>query len=483
MVANPTKVSIPDRLTAIDDAVVSMERTGVFVDVGFCNDKAALAAQHEAEAWERLKPWVNAAGGDIQDIFGTPLLYRDDDDDEVRGGESPVKLQDFLHNPSGGVGIEPSPFWRLGRCKPGEVKTDAKALEYLAGKHADHRPALLNVLALRRARGCLKYLRKLPLFVVPSTGRVHAVFGPASDGDDRVGALTGRLAIKKPELMQIPRNPKKDIYGLRNAFTAQGKGRVVLAVDYSALEVVLLAHFCAALFGDLDLAAAVARGAVDIHSVHTIRVYRDILAAPELLGVQPEEVKKHADPVVNWYRELIKAIWYGLQYGKGAWGFGSTLFNQDGSALGDEAAQKMIDALLDARPGVRLWQDWVWQFIQEHHGIPSLGGRWCDLTDLMRGDEWRQKRAHRRALNFPEQAGAADLVGWAMHLVNTDEVLRQLGFSLILQIHDELVLEGPECNAEEALMRTQYLMENAWPLLCDLQATGHYANTWGGCKG
>jgi DNA polymerase-1 len=480
-VGDPRSVPIPDRLTAIDDAVVSMERAGVYVDVDFCKRTEQKAAEDEARTWEEIKPWVTGLGGNMEDIFGTPLLYRGELDD-VRGGESGVELKDFLHNPAGPVAIEPSPFWRLGRTKPGEIKTDAKAVEYLAGQHPDHRAALLKVLALRRARGCLKYLRKLPLFVVPATGRVHAVFGPASDGDDRVGALTGRLAIKKPELMQIPRNPSKDIYGLRNAFTAQGSGRVILAVDYSALEVVLLAHFCLALFGDDDLAKSVARGAVDIHSVHTVRVFRDTLGEEKLFGVEPEQIKKHADPVVNWFRELIKAVWYGLQYGKGAWGFGSTLFNTDGSPLGDEAAQKMIDALLDARPGVRLWQAWVWDYIVEHHGIPSLGGRWCDLSDLMRGDEWRQKRAHRRALNFPEQAGAADLVGWAMHLVATDPILARLGFSLVLQIHDELVLEGPECNAAEANARTEYLMEHAWPLLCDLQAHGKYGFTWGSCK-
>lgn len=481
MVVDPRTVSIPDRLTAIDDAVVAMERQGVYVDVDFCNRSEKLAAQDEANAWERLKPWVRGAGGSIEDLFGTPLLYRQDDDD-LRGGESPIKLQEFLHG-RGGLGIKPSPFWRLGRCKPGEVKTDAKALEYLAGQYPDHRAALQSVLALRRARGCLKYLRKLPLFVVPSTGRVHAVFGPASDGDDRVGALTGRLAIKKPELMQIPRNPAKDIYGLREAFTAQGPGRVLLAVDYSALEVVLLAHFCAALFGDTDLAAAVARGATDIHSVHTVRVYRDILGEARLAGVEAEQVKKHPDPLVTWFRELIKAVWYGLQYGKGAWGFGSTLFNTDGTPLGDDAAQRMIDALLDARPGVRRWQEWVWEYIQEHHGIPSLGGRWCDLTDLFAGNsEKNQKRAYRRALNFPEQAGAADLVGWAMHLVATDPIIARLGFALCLQIHDELVLEGPEENAAEAEARVTYLMENAWPLRCDLQAHGKFGKTWGQCK-
>lgn len=475
MVVDPRTVSVPDRLTAIDDAVVAMERAGVYVDTDFCKETEAVAAQDEARIWEDLKPW---AGDRITDIFGTPLLYRGEED--IRGGESGDQLKEFLH---GTLGLPPSPFWRLGRCKPGEIKTDARAVEYLAGQHAEHRAALQNVLALRRARGCLKYLRKLPLFVVPATGRVHAVFGPASDSDERVGALTGRLAIKKPELMQIPRNPAKDIYGLRKAFAPSGPGRVILACDYAALEVVLLAHFCRVLFGDNDLAEAVARGATDIHSVHVVRVFRDILQEPTLQGVEAGEVKKHPNPDVAWFRELIKAIWYGLQYGKGSWGFGSTLFNKDGSALGEEAAQEMIDALLDARPGVRLWQAWVRDYIDEHGGIPSLGGRWCDLSDLVRGSDKDRNRAWRRALNFPEQAGAADLVGWAMHLVATDPILARLGFTLVLQIHDELVLEGPAENAEEAMARVIYLMERAWPLECDLRATGAFGKTWGACKG
>src|SRR5215207_5255669 len=195
----------------VDRAVLDMERAGVYVDVDFCNRTAEVAATDEARAWTALAPWVESAGLNPEEVLGAPWLFRrGTDDDDARTGESGPQLKEFLHGRTG-LFLEPSPFWKKGRVKPGEIKTDATALEYLAGRHAGHRSHLLGLLALRRARGCLKYLRKLPLFVAPHTGRVHAVFGPASDGDERVGAITGRLGIKKPELMQIPRDPVKDI--------------------------------------------------------------------------------------------------------------------------------------------------------------------------------------------------------------------------------------------------------------------------------
>ncbi len=465
----------------VDRAVLDMERNGVFVDVDFCNATAEKAAEDEARAWTGLAPWVESAGFDASDVLGSPWLHRrGTDDEDGRSGMSDTQLKEFLHGRTG-LFLEPSPFWKKGRVKPGEIKTDATALEYLAGRHINHRSHLLGLLALRRARGCLKYLRKLPLFVAPHTGRVHAVFGPASDGDDRVGAITGRLGIKKPELMQIPRDPVKDIYGLRNAFVAQADSDVLLAVDYSALEVIVLAHICKKLFGSDLLVDRTRRGAPDIHSSTAAYVYGQVLGNEAYAGVDIAAIKKH--PTLGRDRDTIKTIRYGLNYGKGAWGFGSTLYDAEGNPLGDERAQSMIEGLFEFDPDIPRYQDFIMSYIMKKGGIVSLAGRWMDLSSLVRGDEWQRKRAWRRALNFPMQAGGAEIMGVAMHLCCIDPVLRRLGFRAILQIHDELLLEGPAANAPEARARVIHLFETAWALESELQATGHFARRWGGCKG
>lgn len=462
--------------------MVDMERTGVFVDVDFCNKTAELAATDEADAWVRLAPWFDGGGTKVEDALGYPWLMRRDDSDlfNSRTGESPQVIQQFLHG-DGGLGLTPSPFWKKGRVKRGKLKTDAAALEYLAGQNPLHREMLLEIIKLRRARGCLKYLRKLPLFVAPHTGRVHAVFGPSSDEDERVGAITGRLGIKKPELMQIPRDPKKDKYGLRNAFVAQYDTDTLLAVDYAALEVIVLAHICKRLFDSDLLVDRTRRGAPDIHSATAAYVYGNILGNPAYAGVDIGAIKKH--PELGRDRDTIKTIRYGLNYGKAEWGFGSTIFDAAGNPLGDARAKEMINGLFSFDPDIPRYQDFIWDWIMEKEYIVSLAGRASDLRYLVRGDDWAKKKAWRQALNFPMQAGGAEIMGRAMYLCLVDPILRALGFHAILQIHDELVLEGPERNKAEALARVIHLFETAWQLESDLQATGHTARRWGGCKG
>lgn len=495
-------MQVADRLRRIDDAVVSMERRGVYVDVALCESIGREAAIDEANAWEALRPWICAAGKDPETVIGLPWLLRKDLEDG-RAGESGKELQALLHQD---LGLPPSKFWKKGRVKDGEIKTDATAIEYLAGQHPEHRGPLRTLLALRKARSCLKYLRKLPLFVVPGTGRVHPVYGPASDDDDRVGAITGRFAVKRPEFQQIPRDPAKDKYGIRRVFRAQKPGHVLLAVDQSALEVVVLAHVTAALFADFSLCDAVSRGAPDIHSVHAIRVFRDVLGYQEEFSEADNlmesygNIKKAKNEFLLWSRDAIKAIWYGLQYGKGAWGFGSTIFDSAGDPLGEERAQLMIDGLMEFRPGVRKFNDWVPDYIDEHNGIPSLAGRWCDLSALLeeaRGDyrgrrspegyrgTWSFKRATRRASNYPMQAGGADIMGEAITRVNECPEIARTGFLLDAQVHDELLLEGPAEAADEVERLVVGHMEASgapFGLLAQLQATGKYSDSWAGCK-
>ncbi len=202
-------------------------------------------------------------------------------------------------------------------------------------------------------------------------------------------------------------------------------------------------------------------------------------AGENVSAIPVAEFKKH--PFGAILREMIKAVFYGLAYGKGAYGF-STLAGADGKMLGEQRAQEMIDALLNAVPGMRKWFTWVDAFVREHHGIYSLGGRWCDLsTEMETGDEWRIKRAFRRAYNFPMQATGAEIIGNAMVRVMRDKVLRRLGFRTCLQVHDELVLRGPLVNVEEAkgllVGHMRSASANGTKLLVQVECSvGHSAN-------
>lgn len=464
-------VGVP--LAAIDAAVAAMERAGVRLDTDFLR-AGELSARHDQQT-ERLalRHWVKDVG------WMEPTSTSREWADSL--WTSPQKLQVFLHSKLG-INIPKSPFWKFGKVKEGEVKLDGVALDYLAGRHKEHRANLKRLIQLRRTTGALKYLAKLPGFIGPD-GLVHPTFGAAGDADDRSGAITGRQACKNPELQQIPRDKKKDRYRIRTGFIA-GPGEALVVLDYSALEVVILAHILIALFGDYQLAEMIAPGAPDIHSVNAVRVFRDVLGYPGFenadawIAAHPKDgIKNHPDKMVREARDLIKAIWYGLQYGKERYGFGNTLFDAHGDPIGEDAAGRMVDGIKDVLPGLRRYQEWVQDYIDTHGGICDLGGRWCDLRELLAGDKWSRARAYRRALNFPMQGGGATIVGAAMAKTAFDPVLQALGYQLVLSVHDELHFRGPARHAEEALERAKFLMTD-FPLYVPLQVAGSTADNW-----
>lgn len=244
--------------------------------------------------------------------------------------------------------------------------------------------------------------------------------------------------------------------------------QTLLVADYSSLEIGIQGDFSQRLFGDGQILQMyedqkkkkLGGKELDIHSLNAKSVFGKWLEweIPEYViadkkkiecpyageradGIPTEEFKKH--PFGSVLRDLIKAIWYGLAYGKSAYGF-ATLVGADGKMIGEKTADKMVNALLDAVPAMRAWFKWVEEFVREYHGIYSLGGRWCDLAREMESDnEWEHRRAFRRAYNFPMQATGAEIIGDAMVKIWRDKELRELGYRVCLQVHDELVLRGP----------------------------------------
>src|ERR1051325_8460235 len=159
-------------------------------------------------------------------------------------------------------------------------------------------------------------------------------------------------------------------------------GDTLLVADYSSLEIGIAADLHARLFDDWKMVNAYADQAkgIDIHSNNAREVFGTWLQwrvpegmpyGGELANAIPvDEVKKH--PYGAILRNLIKAIFYGMAYGKGAYGF-STLIGADAKMIGEETAGRMVNALLDAVPGMRKWFAWVQEYVREYHGIYSLG--------------------------------------------------------------------------------------------------------------
>lgn len=452
---------------AIDRAIVNMERAGIGLDVDYCRRQETIAKGHEAEALEHLRQWTRAASPE----------YAEGKSDEAldKTWASPLKLRALFHD---ALGLKKSPVWKLGRVKleSGQVKLDEAALDWIAKQHPERAAGIKELIHLRRTRGCIKYFSTLPDYV-GADGMLHPSMGPASDGDIRVGAVTGRLAAKNPPTQQIPRNKDKDPYRVRRAFVA-GEGNSLVVADYSQLEVVILAHICKVLFGDNQLAEAVAPGAPDLHGTNARKIFGELLgwSTPGGIRVADLSVKdfKNKDienGYVAWLRDLVKAVWYGIFYGKGPFGFGATLLDADGLPIGEEKATVILDGLFNSWPSIKRYQEWVREFIKKYKGIPSLGGRWCDLSDLVGGDKWAFARAWRRALNYPMQAGGADIVGAAMVGVDQSDYLATLDYRLIQQVHDELILRGPTINAEAAATSLLTIMVNSYPLLIPLQCS------------
>ena len=271
----------------------------------------------------------------------------------------------------------------------------------------------------------------------------------------------------------------------------------LLVADYSSLEIGIQGDLCLRLFDDDQIVRAYAdqlpkdQGGpeIDMHSNNARNVFGVWLGwtVPEgqpyggltVDHIPVQEFKGH--PFGKICRNLIKAIWYGMAYGKGAYGF-STLIGADGKMIGEETAGRMVNALLDAVPGMRKWFAWVQEYVREYHGIYSLGGRWCDLSVEMESpDEWMHQRAFRRAYNFPMQATGAEIIGDAMLRIGRDKALREMGYRICLQVHDELVLRGPELYIVEAKKLVTGHMcaatANGTPLLFPVQVSaGHGGN-------
>lgn len=458
------------KIQKIDEAAIAMEYNGFMIDPKYCNAGYAQAQKDERQVLDALAIAYSEATGH------TVMPWMDD------VWASHKQLTAFLHDI---LKLPPSPYKFKGKVKidEGERSTDKVALDWLINRACADRPretreALENIVGLRRIRSSAKYLEKLPRFIGPD-GFIHPVCGPAGDEDDRVGAVTGRFGMKLPEGQQIPKDAKKDRYCIRRAFIAPPGQRLIVA-DYSALEVVILANISDMMFGD-DLLLHLTGPGEDIHAYNAYNIFGRLLNwstdSGRRIADYPQAELYKTDKELAWYRDLVKSVWYKLQYGGTVHGFATSLKDKNGEPIGEKRATEIVDALYAACPPIKKWHDFVRGYLQKHNGIPSLDGRWFDYAPLIERGKWGFEAACRAADNSPMQGTGAGVIGSAMVAVYEHPEIARLGGVTQLQIHDELQLRGPGSSSERLGELLKECMEGAFPLK-NLRAEVGIGDNW-----
>ncbi|AZV93147.1 DNA polymerase I [Bordetella sp. J329] len=320
----------------------------------------------------------------------------------------------------------------------GAPSTDEEVLTKLAQDYP-----LPQVLLEYRGLAKLKstYTDKLPRMINPATGRVHTNYAQAA-------VITGRLASSDPNLQNIPVRTEAG-RRVRRAFIAPA-GRVILSADYSQIELRVMAHIS----GDKNLQQAFADGK-DIHRA----------TASEVFGVPLEAVSAEQ-------RRAAKAINFGLIYGMSAFGLAGNL------GITRDAAQSYIDRYFHRYPGVARYMDEIRQQAREQGYVETVFGRRLWLPEIRGGSGPRRQAAERAAINAPMQGTAADLIKKAMVAVQDWLAQEKLDSLLIMQVHDELVLEVPNAELERVRQQLPGLMCDVATLAVPLVAEVGAGQDW-----
>ncbi|MDX2458204.1 MAG: DNA polymerase I [Gammaproteobacteria bacterium] len=393
-----TGIEIP-LLTVLSD----MEQTGVAIDT-------AMLAQQSGELARRISELEQEAHREAGQPFNLG---------------SPKQIQQLL--------FDKLQLPVLSKTPKGAPSTAESVLQELALDYP-----LPRLILEHRSLSKLKstYTDKLPQQVCPETGRVHTSYHQAV-------AATGRLSSSDPNLQNIPVRTEEG-RRIRQAFVA-GPGRVLLAADYSQIELRIMAH----LSSDNGLLKAFSAGE-DVHRA----------TAAEVFGVQPEAVS-------NDQRRSAKAINFGLIYGMSAFGLAKQL------GINRGAAQEYIDLYFARYPGVHDYMEATRERAREQGYVETVFGRRLYLPDINARNGQVRAGAERTAINAPMQGTAADIIKRAMIAMHDWlHTETDLDIAMIMQVHDELVFEiaGQDVDAAKpqisAIMRAAATLKV--PLLVDI---------------
>lgn len=354
---------------------------------------------------------------------------------EMAGGPfnlgSPKQIQEILYERQG--------LPVLSKTPKGAPSTAESVLEELALQGHDLPRLILDYRSVSKLRST--YTEKLPSLINAKTGRVHTSYHQAV-------AATGRLSSSDPNLQNIPiRSPEGR--RIRRAFIPND-GCLLLAADYSQVELRIMAH----LSGDESLRRAFA-DKQDIHAA----------TAAEVFG-------GNAETITADQRRAAKAINFGLIYGMSAWG----LARQLGIDRGE--AQAYVDRYFERYPGVKKFMDDTRTLAHEQGFVETVYGRRLYLPEIHSRNNQRRQYAERTAINAPMQGTAADIIKRAMLAV--DEWIRTESpeTRMVMQVHDELVLEIPDTHSQEAAGRVRAFMVEAAALDVPLEVEVGIGENW-----
>src|SRR5712672_215651 len=326
----------------------------------------------------------------------------------------------------------------IKKTPSGAPSTDEDVLERVALDHP-----LAKILLDYREISMLKstYTDKLPRMVNPRTGRVHTNYGQAT-------AVTGRLASNDPNLQNIPvRTPEGR--RIREAFVAS-PGHAIVRADYSQVELRIMAHIS----GDENLLRAFAAGE-DIHRATAAEVFGRSLG-----DVTPEE------------RRYAKVINFGLIYGMSAFGLAQQL------GLERATAQAYIASYFTRYPAVAKYMEETRKTARDRGYVETVFGRQLWLPEIKSSNPARRGGAERAAINAPMQGTAADLIKLAMIAVQKWLDRERLSTKLIMQVHDELVLEAPDAELDRVRAEIPELMSGVAKLKVPLVVDVGSGQNW-----
>lgn len=375
--------------------------------------------QMSAELNERMK----IMEAQIYDSVGAPFNLN-----------SPQQLSEALFNR---LGLRPPD--RTKKTATGFYSTSADVLESLKGAH----PVVDRILEYRELSKLKStYIDALPLQVNPQTGRVHTSF-------NQTGSVTGRIASSDPNLQNIPVRTELGRQ-IRRAFVAE-PGYELLSVDYSQVELRIVAHMAQ----DQAMLDAF-RAGLDIHTA----------TAAALYGIPPEQVS-------GPQRSRAKSINFGLIYGISPYG----LTRYAGITLAE--AEDFVKAYFQQFPGVKRYLDSMRRKAADVGYVETLLGRRRYFPTLKtQSNQMIRNREEREAINAPIQGTAADILKIAMLEVPPALVRAGLSSRMLLQVHDELVLECPRDETRATAALVSEVMQNAYSLVVPLQTEARSGPNW-----
>jgi DNA polymerase-1 len=329
---------------------------------------------------------------------------------------------------------------RRKKTSSGHFSTSADVLEEIRKDH----PVVSTILDYRELTKLkTTYVDSLPLQVNPRTGRVHTSYS-------QTGSVTGRLASSDPNLQNIPTRTETGRL-VRNAFVA-GNGKYLLAVDYSQIELRIVAHMA-----EDEAMLAAFRAGQDIHAA----------TAAAIQGVDLAAVTKDQ-------RRRAKAINFGLIYGMSSFGLSR------GTDLTLAEAENFVKAYFKQFPGVKSYLDETRRLAARQGYVETLLGRrryFPNLKDPI--NQALRAREEREAINAPVQGTAADIMKIAMVRLPAALEKARLTARMLLQVHDELVLEVPAAERTKTIQVVTEVMENAYPLSIPLLTEARWGHNWG----